>query len=136
MANYYGQARSNYFAVKDEEAFREDIKNYPVELLTQEQNGQLLFGFLDGNQDGAGLETMLYDPETEEETEISYLELFRKHLADDWVAVIVEVGSEKYRYFQGFAEAYNNKGETRIISLDDIYDIAKYLGENVTTATY
>ena len=134
MANYYGKVRTNYFAVKDPEAFREDIMNYPVEMISQEQDGQMLFGFLD--TDEGGLPNSTYNEETDEDTEIIWEDLFIKHLADDWVAIIMEVGSEKHRYFQGFASAYNNKGESKHISLEDIYDVAKYLGEVVPHASY
>jgi hypothetical protein len=134
MANYYGKFRTNYFAVKDPEAFREDIMNYPVEMISQEQDGQMLFGFLD--TDEGGLPSTTYNEETDEDTEIIWEDLFTKHLADDWVAIIMEVGSEKHRYFQGFASAYNNKGESKHISLEDIYDVAKYLGEVVPHASY
>jgi hypothetical protein len=134
MANYYGKFRTNYFAVKDPEAFREDIMNYPVEMISQEQDGQMLFGFLD--TDEGGLPSTIYNEETDEDTEIIWEDLFTKHLADDWVAIIMEVGSEKHRYFQGFASAYNNKGESKHISLEDIYDVAKYLGEVVPHASY
>jgi len=134
MANYYGKVRTNYFAVKDPEAFREDIMNYPVEMISQEQDGQVLFGFLD--TDEGGLPNTTYNEETDEDIEIVWEDLFIKHLADDWVAIIMEVGSEKHRYFQGFASAYNNKGESKHISLEDIYDVAKYLGEVVPHASY
>jgi hypothetical protein len=134
MANYYGKVRTNYFAVKDPEAFREEIAKYPVELITREtENGELLFGFLD--TDEGGLPVSTYD-ENDEDIDIIWEDVFERHLADEWVAIVMEVGSEKHRYFQGFASAYNNKGEFRSISLDDIYDVAKYLGENLTEATY
>lgn len=92
MANYYGQARTNYFAVKDEQAFREDIKNYPVELIERknEETGETLFGFLDASSDGAGLDNFIWNEETDEDVEIVWEDLFEKHLADGWVAVILE----------------------------------------------
>lgn len=134
MANYYGKVRTNYFAVKDPEAFREDIMNYPVEMISQEEDGQMLFGFVD--TDEGGLPNSTYNEETDEDTEILWEDLFTKHLADGWVAIILEVGSEKHRYFQGFASAYNNKGESVHLNLEDIYDLASKLGEIVPHASY
>jgi|1048.fasta_scaffold22355_4 hypothetical protein len=134
MANYYGQVRTNYFAVKDPEAFREDIMNYPVQMISQERDGEILFGFLD--TDEGGLPVTTYNEETDEDTEIIWEDLFIKHLKDDWVAIILEVGSEKHRYFQGFASAYNNKGETVYLNLEDIYDLAAKLGGTITHASY
>jgi hypothetical protein len=48
----------------------------------------------------------------------------------------MESGAEKLRYIAGYAVAYNSKGETVSLNLDDIYDKAKSLGTNITTATY
>ena len=45
-------------------------------------------------------------------------------------------GAEKLRYIIGWAEAFNNKGESRAISLDAIYNLAKELGSEITRAEY
>ena len=137
MANYYGQARTNYFQVKDLKAWREELSNYPVELIEQkDDDGTIKVGFMDANDDGAGLDWQLYDEEGNE-TEIDWTDLLARHLADNEVAIIMETGAEKYRYLSGWAMAVNNKKETREISLaKDIYTLAQELGENVTGATY
>lgn len=137
MANYYGQARTNYFAVKDGQAFEDEMAKLPVEVITQEtEDGQKLYGFLDSNQDGAGLDYYVWDEETDEDTEIEWLDILAKHLADGWVAIIMEVGHEKYRYLNGYASAVNNKGETRTLSLNDILTMSADLGDNVTGVGY
>lgn len=138
MANFYGQTRSNYFAVKNEEAFREEIAKLPVELIEgkKEEDGTQLFGFLDCDQNGGADIWGVYDEETEEYVEVDWAKFFQTHLADDWVAVIVSVGTEKYRYFQGDAVAYNNKGETRSVNIEQIYELASDLGSNRTHASY
>lgn len=138
MANYYGQARTNYFAVKDEQAFREDIKNYPVELIERknEETGETLFGFLDASSDGAGLDNFIWNEETDEDVEIVWEDLFEKHLADGWVAVILETGAEKYRYLVGCATAYNNKREVKYVDINDFVTNFGDLGENISPASY
>lgn len=141
MANYYGQSRTNYFAVKDAEKFLAEVEGWGVEVITQKQeDGTLLYGFLDSDDNGGGLSWTRYyedaDGEYQEE-ERDWIEWLGTHLADGHVAVLMEVGSEKYRYLNGITFAVNNKGETLRISLDDIYELAKNkLGEHVTTATY
>jgi hypothetical protein len=45
-------------------------------------------------------------------------------------------GAEKLRYIHGYAIAFNNKGETRMIHLTDIYKIAEELGKDVKKAEY
>jgi hypothetical protein len=137
MANYYAQARSNYFEVKDATKFVDEMAKYPIEVITNEVDGRTLYGIMDANQDGSGLDWNMYDEETGEETELDWIEILSNHLADDHIAVLMEVGTEKYRYLNGIAFAVNNKKEVIRISLDDIYDKAKEtLGSQITTATY
>jgi hypothetical protein len=136
MANFYGQARSNYFAVKDTGAFLDEMTQYPVEVITQEKDGVTLYGFVDADADGGADVWSKWDEDIAETVEIDWAEVFKRHLQDDWVAVIVSVGWEKYRYFQGDTVAFNNKGESKTINLEHIYELASDLGSNRTYATY
>jgi hypothetical protein len=136
MANFYGQARSNYFAVKDTNAFLDEMTQYPVEVITQEKDGVTLYGFVDADADGGADVWSKWDEDIAETVEIDWAEVFKRHLQDDWVAVIVSVGWEKYRYFQGDTVAFNNKGESKTINLEHIYELASDLGSNRTYATY
>lgn len=136
MANFIGQTRSNYFAVKDAEAFKQELSKYPVTIITQEKDGQTLYGFLDNDPDGAGVVDEFWDEEAGDSESISWGEFFSRHLADDSVAVIVSVGWEKYRYFSGHTTAYNNKGESRFVALNDIYEKAAELGSKITWAEF
>jgi hypothetical protein len=58
------------------------------------------------------------------------------HLADGYVAVVVEIGAEGLRCLNGNATAVNNQGEIKQVSLGDIYDLAKGMGATVTQAEY
>ena len=136
MANFYGQARSNYFAVKDAGSFLDEMTQYPVEVITQEKDGVTLYGFVDADADGGADVWSKWDEDKAETVEIDWAEVFKRHLQDDWVAVIVSVGWEKYRYFQGDTVAFNNKGESKTIDLEHIYELASDLGSNRTYATY
>lgn len=145
MANYYGQARTNYFAVKDADAFLADMADLPVEVITETtDSGETLYGFLDANQDGAGLDySRIIEIENEdgevEETnvDIFWTDILASHLADGHVAILMEIGSEKYRYLSGYAVAVNSKGETREVILSkDIDALAHELGDHVTEVSY
>lgn len=132
MANYYSSARTNYFRVKDVDAFnawaKEYEDNYRVEVVDKEDT----FGFLFDGESGVPTSREVdgdYD-------DIDFMDELSKHLADDEVAILHEAGAEKLRYINGFAIAINNKAERRVISLDDIYIHAKELGKNVTLAQY
>ena len=137
MANFYGQTRSNYFAVKDPEAFKQELSKYPVEIITQEKDGVTLYGFLDNDPNGGGQIDYYYDEEAGDNSEdISWGEFFKRHLEDDWVAIIVSSGAEKYRYLLGHATAYNNKGEETHLDLSDIITLSSHLGSKTTVAEY
>jgi hypothetical protein len=136
MANYYGQTRTNYFAVKDPEAFKKALAKYPVEVITQERDGVTLYGFMDNDPNGGGDIYYHYDSDGNVIEIDSYADLFKEHLEDDWVAVIMSAGSEKYRYLNGHAIAFNNKGEEIHLDLNDIYLRTGQLGANTTMAEY
>ena len=132
MANYYSTARTNYFRVKDVDAFNAWVKeyedNYRVEVVDKEDTFAILFDGESGVPNSREVDGG-YD-------DIDFMDELSKHLADDEVAVLHESGAEKLRYINGFAIAINNKAERRVISLDDIYVHAKELGKNVTLAQY
>lgn len=136
MANYIGQGRSNYFRVKDADAFRAEFEQYGVEIIERAVDGEILYGFIDTDGDGGGLSWSRYNEETEDFEDIDYLDAVSKHLAEGEVCIIIETGSEKYRYLNGVAYAVNSKGESKVVSLTDIYEQAKELGSNITQAQY
>ncbi len=137
MANYYASARTNYFAVTDLEAFRADIesKTSSVDVISQEKDGLTLVALLGSDDDGGGF-PFEYQDEDGDYVELDWAEIFKAHLEDGWVAIIMESGAEKLRYIAGYAVAYNSKGETVSLNLDDIYDKAKSIGTHITHATY
>lgn len=130
MANYYGVARTNYFRVKDEAAFRAWAANYPVEI----QNADDGFCLLpDDSGDGSTFPNA--HPETGDE--IDFFKELSAHLTEDSIVVHMESGHEKLRYIIGIAEAYNHKGECVQISLTHIYDLAeKKFGHKPTPCEY
>jgi hypothetical protein len=132
MANYYSSARTNYFRVKDVDAFnawaKEYEDNYRVEVVDKEDTFSILFDGESGVPTSREVDGDYHD--------IDFMGELSKHLADDEVAILHEAGAEKLRYINGFAIAINNKAERRVISLDDIYVYAKELGKNVTLAQY
>ena len=138
MANYIAQGRTNYFAVKDAEAFLADIAKCNVQVISREtESGETLYGFLD-NEEGEGIDWFAWsaDDDHPDEPEMTWGEFFKTHLADGWVAVILNIGSEKYRFLNGEATGYNNKGEEKFISINDFVDNFQDLGNFLTPASY
>jgi hypothetical protein len=132
MANYYSSARTNYFRVKDVDAFNAWVKEFEdndgVEVVSKEDTFAILF---DGESGVPNSRFVNGDYD-----HLDFMDELSNHLADDEVAILHESGAEKLRYINGFAIAINNKAERRTISLDDIYVHAKELGKNVTLAQY
>jgi len=141
MADWAGHARSNYFKVKDQDAFADLCEKWNLTFVV-DKNSPERVGFLCENEFG-GLPN--YRMEEEEihgkivEFEYDFddfLDQLTKHLEDNEVAIMYEVGAEKMRYITGIAYAINNKRDVVSVSLDDIYKKAKTLGKNITDATY
>lgn len=134
MANWNGTARSNYFRVKDEEAFLQALEPYEI-------------GTWDGVSDPTKLAIYSNDGDTgdwacydEDMNEIPIWEIVAPHLQDGQVAVFLSAGAEKMRYITGSAVAVTNKGEPVSIYLSEIYAKAsRAFGvpmESITDASY
>lgn len=122
--------RSNYFRVKDLAALEEIAARAYLELSFNDAGQVCILGAL--YEDWP-----FYDPDTEEPRlvgELDIADVVAPLLANGEVAVFVRIGHEKLRSLSGDAVAINNQGDRRQISLFDIYEAAKDLGPNVTTA--
>jgi hypothetical protein len=141
MANWAGSARTNYFKVKDPEAFKAEMAKYELEVWPSEpdssgcdpREGSFALG---SHDEWGGWPSSVWDEAADEDVEIDLTTLVSKHLAVGEVAIFMEIGAEKLRYLTGQAIAINAKGEHRTVNLDDIYRLAAELGPNVTQATY
>jgi hypothetical protein len=139
MANHYGTARSNYFRVKDPDAFKAAMGAIPGLGVWERQiggNGEnvLYFGVYEDDGDASG-----FWPSNNHETdeEIDVFGIVASHLQEDQVAVFMRSGAEKMRYITGAATAVNAKGEQVSVDLDDIYELSRAeWGITPTTATY
>jgi hypothetical protein len=135
MANYYGTSRSNYFRVKDIDAFREWCSDLELHMI-EEPNDRV--GFYVENESGSLPCYRCYEDEDGEwvDEDVDFEAELAEHLMPGHVAIVMEVGAEKARYLVGYAVAINSKGETRRVGIDDIYPLAGELGEFVTEAAY
>lgn len=131
MANYIASARSNKFRVKDiaalQAAMPDDVEVYI------ESAPERLVCLLVTNSDSGGWPSTIHDEATDDWLDWDVETAVAPHLEDGEWCVIKEVGAEKLRYLIGYATAFNNKGETFTVCLDDIF---KELPEGVTTCDY
>lgn len=126
MANWYGTCRSNYVRVRDPDAFRKLLGEYPLRII--EKDGRL--GFV--SEDDSGIPER-YTDDMEDEP-ISILdEPWTEILAEGEVLIVQEVGAEKSRYVTGRAWAYCQNGDTNFV---DLYEIYEGLPDDVTRAEY
>lgn len=120
MATYYGTARSNYFSVRDEIAFRTWAKTLPGVHVRANGSGHFaLFA------DEHGWPVYRDEDDDSNDGEIDVCAELSTHLADGEIAVLFEVGAEKLRYLNGWAEAFDSKYNKIMIRLDDIYELAE-----------
>ena len=129
MANYYASARTNYFRVKDIEAFTEEVEKYDLEVVNESKEDGLVALFVPDSSDDGSFPWCDYYTEDADGDEIPWADIFARHLQENSVVIIQEVGSEKLRYFGGLAVAYNSKGEEITININDIFGKALALGE-------
>lgn len=137
MANYYAAARSNYFLVKDEAAFRAWADLWDLQIFECNKNiGMLAIAPGEFSDDGAwpGWRTV----EEGEDIEFDAVAEISPHLVEGQVAVLVEAGAEKLRYVSAWTIAIHSSGKHVSLSLNNIYDIAKkkFPGSIITAAEY
>lgn len=133
MSTHVSLARTNHFVVRDLPAFRAAMDPYEVEIV-EDQSRENRVTVLARD----GWPTNGYDEETDEDIEVDLLGLISEHLAPGQVTVVTASGHEKMRYMTGWAGAINSEGERVSLDLDDIYNLAKPLGDGspILSAAY
>ncbi|MBS1808813.1 MAG: hypothetical protein JST84_11520 [Acidobacteria bacterium] len=134
MANYTAYFRSNYFAVKDVAQFQAFCAAFQLEMITDTENNQTLYGFLNEGNEG-GIPVTRYNEATDDWEEVDLLGELAAHLMEDYVAIVMEVGFEKMRYLIGMAHAVNAAGERMEVDLDEIYERSAVLGRKGTSCS-
>lgn len=135
--NYYEMARTNYFPVKDREAFEEAAQPICgmdwawVDDLSDDGDHQVALFF----EDGVPVE---YVDDDGEENGFNIKDFVTAHLREGYVCVLTSIGYEGMRYNGGFAMAFNSSGESVYINTDDIYNkaVEEGLGHITSEATY
>ena len=136
MANYVATARSNYFKVKDPEAFKSWVANCPNVGLISKDDGT--FAVYSDDPDSGSWPNYRFDEETGDyDEEFDFFAGVAEFLVDGEIAVFMEVGAEKLRYCNGYAIAVHSNGEYETLNLDRIYDFAEQRwGKRPTVAEY
>jgi hypothetical protein len=121
VANYEAQTRSNYFKVKNAEKFKAFCQRYNLEVITDEKpKKECKYGFMVDGSIPSGRCNAKGDW-----IESDFLQELSVHLVKGEVAVVMEIGSERMRYLNGYACAVNWNGRRHEVSLTDIYKWVK-----------
>lgn len=116
MANWYGTSRSNYFKVKDNDAFVEALNLTGIEhTFSKDDNTFMVQGGDEGYWPAS-----YFDEDADDDIEFDIIQVIQAHLADDEVCVLMSAGAEKLRYVTGDAQAFTNK-KVISISINEIY---------------
>jgi len=134
--NWQGEARSNYFQVKDSEKFKAAMRSIGVTV--EEGDGKNAGKFAVFAADGEGWPSSVIDEEINDVVEVDVVDTVVEHLASGSVAVFMQVGHEGSRYVNADAVAIDSTGERVEIGLDEIYDRAKtkFPNREVTRASH
>lgn len=123
MANYCCTIRTNYFHVKDDEAFRALMSRAygcedSVELWEdKDENGKTVFGF--GTYGGISGLRDLDDGDIDDSSYDNFIDCLQESVADDDAIIILESGNEKMRYVIGSATIITGS-EHKYIDITDI----------------
>ena len=116
--DFNGVGRTNYFRVKDKDAFKKWVELCGLKLI--EKGGRVGLvtdnGYPDSRHDPA-------DPDVER-VDFNFFDELRAHLPAGEVAIYMDTGNEGHRYCAGFAVALMAGKSDVCINIDDIYDLA------------
>lgn len=142
MANWYGTARSSYFAVKDLAKFEAwaASRNLHVWKGTDGEHtadGTELVGICPDENftDDGAWPSVIYD-ENDNDSEFEIGEELQEHLHPDWTAILMCVGAEKLRYVSGNAIIVTS-ASVKYLNLTDLaMKAAKQTGKHCTRPEY
>lgn len=123
MANWIGSARTNYFSVKDVEAFKSWAR--AASLVVFEKDGR--FGVYSEDEYGGWPSIVFDDDATDVHRDFDIADELASHVAEGEIVVCFEAGAEKLRYITGNTIAFKvtADGADKIsLALDDIYGLA------------
>jgi len=124
MADWTGHARSNYFRVKDVDAFTTFINNVPgIAFWTKDNDSTNFAIFADVTDHGGWPDTRDIEGQDDNCYDMGSLaDDLVQHLAENEVAILMEIGNERLRYFTFRSTAVTWDGRRIDLDSDEIYD--------------
>lgn len=123
MANFYGQGRTNTFAVKDVENLKAALRDTDIEVLERGEGRVTLFTGSDGDGD---FSVYRYNEDNDEmdDEPLFIPDMIADHLQPGAVAVFESSGWEKLRYMSAWAIAVCSDGRQVRVDVNDVYALA------------
>ncbi len=125
VAPYRAIYRTNYFAVVDLTKFCKVMGMLSGISVKQRADGKV--ALVCSSLNGSGWPDRYVDPDDGTPLELNLPDIVSEFLADNQVAIFMEVGSFGTHCLVGFAEAIIRGGERRVVSINDIYTRAMEL---------
>lgn len=116
MANWYGNARTNYVRVKDVEALRNFLDGFSIQIHVHPTHPDFVMLSPHDLSDSGGFEMSSYN-EDDEEINLCWASDVAPHLCEGQVLIINEVGWEKLRYLSGSVGVVTWDGREEWMSL-------------------
>lgn len=123
-------ARSNYFAVKDLDAFQKAMNEFGLFQLQKDSQDRVCVLHVEPDYRWGHWPTWVEDEDGELEP-FDFFGLIASHLKDGEVAVFTHVSNDKLRSIVGYAVAVNSAGDVQQVSLSDIWDKADKMGSSI-----
>lgn len=123
MANYYGQGRTNTFAVRSIDALKAELSDTDIEVLERADGRVTLFTSSDGDGD---FSVYRYDEDGEfiDDEPLFIPDIIAGHLQPGETAVFESSGWEKFRYMSAWAIAVHSDGRQVRVDVNDVYTLA------------
>lgn len=132
MADWYGTSRSNYFKVRDVEAFKTWASDLELEVWNNGEGLMAIAGDAEGRWP-----CERWDEDRQEHMAFDFGAELQGHLTEGEVAILMTTGAEKLRYLTGHAVALHADGRRLVIDLDSIYaKVRAKFGMEPTRAIY
>ncbi len=126
--NSIEQYRTNYFRVKNLEAFETWVARFSTDCtrIVHKKDDDSLVAILDDS--GEGVPAAYQGKDGEDDEDFDFLEDLAEQLQPGQVAIVMSSFHEGMRFVGGWAGAVNAEGARVEVGLDDIHRLAEQLG--------
>lgn len=131
MSHFHATAASNTFRVRDRGRFERALDGLAIIVETCDGAGDPRDVLIRSSDAHGRWPTERLDHDSHDCIPVDLLALVIEHLEPGHVAVLAEADAEEHQHIAATAWAVNAHGERREVNLDDIFDRAAALGDQL-----